>query len=121
MSDTARSCSVTESVRGDDDGRRHILVSKRKVQALYDKERGDEWSVRRTGLALPEAAGVQVCPVSSGTSRPIGTARQKACRAADRGLWRLELQYLHLYLLGRGILVFSLIRVSLFVTCPSTI
>ena len=37
MPDTARSCSLTGSVRIDDDGRRHILVSKRKVQALDDK------------------------------------------------------------------------------------
>ena len=37
ISDTARSCSVTGSVQRDDDGRRHILVSKRKVQALNDK------------------------------------------------------------------------------------
>ena len=35
--DTARSCSLTGSVRRDDDGRRHILVSKRKVQLLDDK------------------------------------------------------------------------------------
>ena len=37
MPDIARSCSRTGSVRRDDDGRRHILVSKRKVQALDDK------------------------------------------------------------------------------------
>jgi hypothetical protein len=37
MPDTARSCSVTGSVQRGDDGRRLILVSKRKVQALDDK------------------------------------------------------------------------------------
>ena len=37
MPDTACSCSRTGSVRRDNDGRRHILVSKRKVQALDDK------------------------------------------------------------------------------------
>ena len=38
MSGVARSCSDTVSVPADDDGRRDILVSKRKVQALDDKE-----------------------------------------------------------------------------------
>ena len=72
----------------DDDSRRHILVSKRKVQALDDKDRGDEWTVRAAGLALPKAAGVRLSPVPSGTSSPIGAARQEACRAAARGLCR---------------------------------
>ena len=44
----------------EDDGRRHIPVSKRKVQTLDDKERGDEWSVRAAGLALAKAAGVRL-------------------------------------------------------------
>ena len=52
---------------------------------LDNKERGDEWAVRAAGLALAKAAGMRLCPIPSGTSSPIGAARQKACRAAVRG------------------------------------
>ena len=132
----ARSCSVTRSVRRDDDGRRHILVSKRKVQLLDDKavKVTVGLSAGQTLLYLRRRACGSVL---SPPGRPVPSRRRarghvgrepelyggvsEALSAGGLRSMAAGLQCLHLYLLGRGMPVLSCVRVSPFVTCPSTI
>ena len=114
-------------MRRDNDGRRHIPVSKRKVQLLDDKAvkvtgglSAGQTLLYRRRRACGSVLSPPGRPVPSrrrardhvGRVPELGGGVSEALSAGGLRSMAAGLQCLHLYLLGRGTLVFSSVRVS---------